>query len=200
MGRNLGILNIVSSALSGGAAIASEGMNISMGKGVGNDLIRGNYGLINRLSQLGESVIQYQYKYDGGMRSDYERTADAQGSGSLNPLINNQSVIIQEEVLQPQARKIVQQRYFMKGYKVNRFLPFYFWNNRINFNYVEFEDFASVFNNNLPKPLKRAINEIMENGIRVWNVYQTYINWDLLSTNFEINKNNNEIAALNGDN
>ena len=98
----------------------------------------------------------------------------------------------------------------LNGYIIDRWIPWYYWKNRTYCNYVKCCYFSDCLLTSLIYSYKKAIDEIMNNGIRIWmqasmNLFDANT-LDLSSfvvangyINSEINQNNNEINYLNND-
>lgn len=207
LGRNMSIVNMATTGLSMGLSAAQSGLsfeNPAIAVGEASKTV-GSAG------SLADQILEYKYKYEGGMSADKGRTPDIKAAGSLNALINNNMAVsfIEEHLLTGNI-DFISQHYAKNGYILNRWEPFYFWLNRKYVNFVSIEQFADVMLPNLNFETKKEINNIMRKGIRIWNVinFQNVPNtggliWNNITGypyNPEIFQGNSEVLFLNNGN
>ena len=150
-----------------------------------------------------------------GMKADYTRTSNMRTSAisTINTLYDSTFCLVFE--YPPIYEQVAIINYYaLFGYKLERWLPFKYWNNRKLCNYVKIANFTNAVIGNNPGSFnayyRGAIDSLLNNGIRVWNLtafpnnqgfgsipYNYVIMADANSyDNVELNQNNDELDYL----
>lgn len=109
-----------------------------------------------------------------GMKSDYSRTSNMRTSAisTINTLYDSTFCLVFE--YPPIYEQITVINYYaLFGYKLERWDPFNYWNNRMYCNYVKIANFTNAIIGNNPNAFnayyRGAIDSLLNKGIRVWN-------------------------------
>ena len=147
-----------------------------------------------------------------GMKADYTRTSNMRTSAisTVNTLYDSTFCLVLE--YPPLYEQITVINYYaLFGYKVERWIPFKYWNNRTLCNYVKIANFTNALMTTLNAYYRGAIDSLLNKGIRVWNVaafsgnsdgymsipYSSVIMNDANNYyNVELNENNDELNYL----
>lgn len=147
-----------------------------------------------------------------GMKADYTRTSNMRTSAisTINTLYDSTFCLVFE--YPPIYEQITVINYYaLFGYKLERWLPFKYWNNRIICNYVKIANFTNALLTTLNAYYRGAIDSLLNKGIRIWNLVAFSGNSDGYMSipyssvimngadnyyNVEINENNDELNYL----
>lgn len=149
-----------------------------------------------------------------GMKADYTRTSNMRTSAisTINTLYDSTFCLVFE--YPPIYEQIAVINYYaLFGYKVERWIPFKYWNNRTSCNYVKIANFTNAVIGNNPNAFnayyRGAIDTLLNKGVRIWNqaafdnggyesvpYSQVIMNGDAQYINTELNENNDELNYL----
>ena len=163
-------------------------------------------------SIFGELTQQQEYNYlKTGKQQDMSRVSNQRLATNNNAISYNDyliAFIFEYPVVYEQ--NLVVNYCILNGYILDRWLPFSYWLNRKYCNYVKICYFADTLLSDLIVSYKKAIDEIMNAGVRIWSnasladgitsptlnlsnvLYPNY-------SNVELNQNNNEIVELQSE-
>ena len=149
------------------------------------------------------------------MKADYTRTSNMRTSAisTINTLYDSTFCLVFE--YPPFYEQIAVINYYaLFGYKLQRWLPFKYWNNRKLCNYVKIANFTNALIGNNPQAFnayyRGAIDSLLNKGVRIWNSatfpnanpfqplkYESVImNGSNTYTNTELNETNDELNYL----
>lgn len=155
-----------------------------------------------------------------GMKADYTRTSNMRTSAisTINTLYDSTFCLVFE--YPPEYEQIAVINYYaLYGYKLERWVPFNYWNNRKMCNYVKIANFTNAVIGAQPLTYgyavynayyRGAIDSLLNKGVRIWNnaafpnnygygsiPYNLVImNGSNTYGNVELNQNNDELNYL----
>lgn len=158
-----------------------------------------------------------------GMKADYTRTSNMRTSAisTINTLYDSTFCVVLE--YPPMYEQVAVINYYaLYGYKLERWVPFNYWNNRKLCNYVKIANFTNAIIGDAPLTqgynvynayYRGAIDSLLNKGVRIWNnaafptnygygpipYNQVLCGEDLGAYgNNELNANNDELLYLSG--
>lgn len=156
------------------------------------------------------AIQQANYNYlKSGKEQDMSRVANERLAVNNNTMSYSNyllSFVFEYPVMYEQIQIVNYVIY--NGYIVEKWIPLNYWNNRKYCNYVKCTFFSDVLVPGLLEPYKNAIDKLLLEGIRIWNMAssgfssptlnmgQIAINQAFEYANVELNENNNEIIYL----
>lgn len=182
------------------------------------DIFNGNFNFLNTTESLlgsvfNEKIQQQEYNYlNTGKQQDMSRVGNERLATTNNVIAYNNYLLtfVFERPVQYEINLII--NYCMlNGYVVDRWIPWFYWKNRTYCNYVKCCYFSDCLLSSLIYSYKKAIDEIMNNGVRIWmkasmNLFDDNtlnLSSFLIEngfTNNELNENNQELIYLNTEN
>lgn len=159
-------------------------------------------GIANSVFNLKKAKLEYDYELYG-KKQDYSRVGNLRAASGNNvySLFDASAVWTLEEPVEYEMKAIVAY-YNAYGFILKKWVPFEYWYNRTNYNFVKITNFSDVYLNDLIEPYKNLCDEILGAGLRIWSYtgevlnqldFTTYYN----ATNVEAFQNNNEVEYLN---
>ena len=149
-----------------------------------------------------------------GMKADYTRTSNMRTSAisTINTLYDSTFCLVFEYPPIYEQMAVINY-YALFGYKVERWIPFKYWNNRQVCNYVKIANFTNAVIGNNPNAFnayyRGAIDSLLNKGVRIWNqasfgsggyepLPYSFVIMNDLSTynNVELHENNDELNYL----
>lgn len=165
--------------------------------------------LTNGIFNMQTQMQKYQYLLHG-KKGDMSRTSNERLSVSNNAISYNNfalTFIFENPVYYEQLACI--NFCALNGYIIERWEPFNYWYNRTYCNFIKIAYFTDSICPSMNKTYKNLIDDILNNGLRIWTSANTSYDTIPFSnviyqfnnsyTNTEVNQNNNEINFLNGD-
>lgn len=156
-----------------------------------------------------EMTQQQEYNYlKTGKKQDMSRTSNERLATNNNAIAYNNFLVSFVFEYPPEYEQIIAINYcILNGYILNKWLPFNAWYNRKVVNYVKCSYFADIMLPNMNLTYKKAIDNLFNNGFRVWCLNENITDWNTLPINYvlygnnqylneEVNQNNNEIDIL----
>ena len=170
----------------------------------------------NTLAPNDAAIQQDKLNYlKTGIKADYTRTSNMRTSAisTINTLYDSTFCLTFE--FPPVYEQIAVINYYaLYGYKLQRWEPFNYWNNRTLCNYVKIANFTNAVIGNNPQAFnayyRGAIDTLLNKGIRIWNnsafinnlgygpipYHQVLVTANGTYNNTELNTNNNELNYL----
>ena len=149
-----------------------------------------------------------------GMKADYSRTSNMRTSAisTINTLYDSTFCLVFEYPTKYEQIAIINY-YALYGYKLERWVPFNYWNNRIYCNYVKIANFTNaIMEDSLNAYYRGAIDTLLNKGVRIWNkgnfdnggygnvpYFEVLIQNSGVYLNFENNRNNDELDYLTNE-
>lgn len=154
--------------------------------------------IFNNYFNVEKSKLQYNYM-NTGIKQDYSRVSNERLATNSNVFsLYNGSLVYTLEIPTTYDMNVLIYFYNSLGFIVNQWNNFNYWYNRSQYNYVKISYFSDVYCQNLSLPYKQAIDELLNNGIRIWSVDLDFSLFDYTNiNNNEVNANDDEINNLN---